>query len=405
MFLPEQWPSYFERAAGVEIWDLDGNSYIDMCYNALGACVLGVADPDVDAAVVAAIGKGTISTLNCPEEVALADVLCKLHPWAEMARFARCGGEAMAVAVRIARSATGRSRVAFCGYHGWHDWYLAANLSEPDALGAHLIAGLAPDGVPQQLAGTAVPFHYNRADELTAIVDGPGEPLAAIVMEPIRLAQPEPGFLDAVRKIATAAGAVLIYDEVSAGFRLTTGGSHLTLGCDPDMAVLAKALGNGYPTAAVIGRADVMQAAQHSFISSTFWTERIGSVAALATIQKHGECDVATHLIRIGERIQHGLREAADRAGLPIHVRGIAPLTHFTIDGPESQPAHTLFTQMMLDSGFLATKGFYSTYAHTDAHVDRYLEAAEAAFRAIAAGDIAGQLRGPVAHTRFERLA
>jgi glutamate-1-semialdehyde aminotransferase len=151
MFLPDQWPSYYSRARGVEVWDLDGNKYIDMSYNGIGACVLGAADPDVDEAVKAAIDAGSMSTLNAPEEVELAELLCELHPWAEMVRYARSGGEAMAIAVRIARAKTRRDRVAFCGYHGWHDWYLAANLAEEKALDGHLLPGLEPTGVPRGL--------------------------------------------------------------------------------------------------------------------------------------------------------------------------------------------------------------------------------------------------------------
>src|SRR5215831_6068733 len=194
MFLPEQWPSYYSKARGAEIWDLDGNRYIDMSHNGVGACILGYADPDVDAAVSQAIEYGSMATLNCPEEVELADLLCELHPWAGMARFARCGGEAMSVAVRIARAHTGREKIAFCGYHGWHDWYLAANLGEDHALDGQLLPGLQPAGTPRSLRGTAFPFHYNNIDELRNIV-ADNKDIAAIVMEPARNEGPLPGFL------------------------------------------------------------------------------------------------------------------------------------------------------------------------------------------------------------------
>ena len=289
MFLPEQWPSYYSKAKGVEVWDLDGNKYIDMSTNGIGACILGAADPDVDAAVKRAIESGTMSTLNAPEEVELADLLCDLHPWAGMVRYARGGGEAMAVAVRIARAHTRRDKIAFCGYHGWHDWYLSANLSQEQALDGHLLPGLEPLGVPRGLIATALPFRYNHLEDLNAIVAKHESELAAIVMEPIRDQAPPPGFLEGVRKTASAIGAVLIIDEVSAGFRLITGGAHLRFNLEPDMAVFAKAISNGYPMAAIIGRSAVMEAAQNTFISSTYWTERIGPVAALATIRKHQE--------------------------------------------------------------------------------------------------------------------
>lgn len=407
-FAPGVWPTYYDRASGVEVWDLDGNRYIDMSIGGIGANVLGYADPDVDAAVRDAIARGSSSSLNCPEEIALADLLCELHSWAEMARFARCGGEAMAVAVRIARAKTGRDVVAFCGYHGWHDWYLAANLGAADALSPHLMAGLEPTGVPKALAGTAFPFRYNQLTELDAIIRDHGRELAAIVIEPIRSAQPAPGFLDGVRQRADATGAVLIVDEVSAGFRLTTGGAHRTLGLTPDIAVFSKAMGNGYPIAAIIGRADVMDAAEHSFISSTMWTERIGPVAALATIEKFARTNAATHLIAIGQRVQEGWRRIAAASSVDIEVGGIPPLSHFTFTHSDKQALKALFITRMLDHGFLASTSFYAMLAHTTAHVDAYLAAAQGVFAELAdsirAGDTAARVSAP-AVAGFGRLS
>jgi glutamate-1-semialdehyde aminotransferase/spore coat polysaccharide biosynthesis protein SpsF (cytidylyltransferase family) len=408
MFLPEHWPSYYSKVRGVEVWDLDGNRFLDMSHNGIGACILGAADPDVDTAVKAAIDSGSMSTLNCPEEVELADLLCSLHPWAEMVRYARTGGEAMAVAVRLARAFTRRDAVAFCGYHGWHDWYLAANLAEQRALDGHLLPGLDPAGVPRGLLGTALPFRYNHQEELRAIVSKCRGDLAAIVMEPLRGQDPDPGFLEEIRAIATDCGAVLIFDEITAGFRLTTGGAHLLYGVSPDMAVFAKAISNGYPMAAIIGRSAVMEAAQSTFVSSTYWTERIGPTAALAMIRKHQARDVSQHLVRIGKRVQNGWRTAADRAGVAVEIGGIPPLSHFSFVGDQSQALHTLFTQRMLERGFLASKGFYATYAHQDEHVESYLKAVEETFVAVAQasqrGNVQELLKGPVAHSGFRRL-
>jgi glutamate-1-semialdehyde 2,1-aminomutase len=408
MFLPEEWPAYYSKAQGVEVWDLDGNRYLDMSYNGIGAVILGAADPDVDRAVKAAIDAGSMSTLNAPEEVELADLLCELHPWAQMVRYARSGGEAMSIAVRIARARTRRERVAFCGYHGWHDWYLAANLAEEDALDGHLLPGLEPAGVPRGLRETALPFHYNNLDELKAIAGQYGRELAAIVMEPIRDRHPEPRFLETVREIANDLGAVLIFDEITAAFRLNTGGAHLLFRVDPDIAVFSKALSNGYPMAAVIGTADVMEAAQSTFISSTSWTERVGPAAALATIRKHQRCHVPEHLDRVGEMVQSGWRAAARRVGLNLEVGGTPPLSHFTIVGQQGPAARTLFTQLMLERGFLATRAFYATYAHQDEHVASYLAAVEETFavihRALADGTVLEALKGPIAHSGFHRL-
>jgi len=403
------WPGYFSRAKGVEVWDLDGNHYIDMSIGGIGANVLGYADPDVDHAVMSAIANGTSCSLNCPEEVGLADLLCEIHPWADQVRYARTGGESMALAVRIARAATGRDTVAFCGYHGWHDWYLAANLGTEDALGDHLLQGLSPAGVPRGLQGTAIPFHYNRLDELEEIARKWEGCLAAIVMEPIRSTPPEPGFLEQVKRIAARAGAVFIFDEISAGFRLNSGGAHQVFGVEPDIAVFSKAMGNGYPIGAVIGRGIVMEAAQKTFISSTYWTERIGPTAALATIRKHRQQNTGEHLVRIGQRVQDGWKQLAASHGLGIEVGGIPPLSHFSFAAPGRLSMKSLFVQLLLARGFLASTSFYSMAAHTDAHVDAYLAAVDEAFGEIARAECAGcveaALKGQPASPGFTRLA
>lgn len=408
MFLPELWPAYYKKAKGVNVVDLDGNEYIDMSIMGIGACILGYADRDVDNAVKKAIDNGIASTLNCPEEVELAELLCKLHPWAEMVRYARSGGEAASMAIRIARAATGRDKVAFCGYHGWCDWYLAANLGENNALDGQLMPGLEPAGVPRSLKGTALPFHYNKIEELERIVSENEKELAAIIMEPLREATPKSGFLESIRKIASSTGAVLIFDEITSCFRMNTGGIHLRLGVNPDMAVFAKAMANGYPMAAVIGKEEIMEAAQSTFISSTNWSERVGPVAALATIKKFKQEKVAEHLIDVGEKIQRGWKEIADETGLKIGVEGIPPLSHFSFKYENDLAISTLFTQEMLKRGFLAWNQFKSSYAHKDVHIKKYLKETKEVFveiaKAIDKKQVEKLLRGPIARRGFYRL-
>lgn len=403
------WPGYFDRAAGAEVWDLDGNRYVDMSIAGIGANVLGYADPDVDGPVRDAIARGVSSSLNCPEEVQLAERLIELHPWAEMVRLPRSGGEAMAVAVRVARAHTKRDIVVFCGYHGWQDWYLAANLGEVDALNGQLLPGLEPAGVPSALRGTALAFRYNKIEELEAIVAKHRTSIAAIVMEPTRDQPPSPGFLEGCRALATQAGAVLIFDEISSGLRFNTGGVHLTFGVEPDIAVFSKALGNGYAIAAVIGRATVMQSAQRSFISSTNWTERIGPVAALATLAKHERVQAGKRLVELGQRIQRGWTTHADRHGVRIHVGGIPAMSKFTFDAGDHLELKALFVQEMLDRGYLASNLYYAMYAHTDAQVHGYLDAVGEAFETIARlqarGETTSALRGAPATAGFKRLA
>jgi len=300
MFAPEVWPAYYREARGCEVWDLDGRHYYDMTHDGVGSCLLGYADPDVSEAVSKRIRHGSMCTLNSPEEVALADELCSIHGWAEQARFTRCGGEACAVAVRIARATTDRSVVATCGYHGWQDWYLAANLGAEDALRGHLLPGLAPLGVPRELRGTAVAFAYGDRDAFDAIVTAHGKNLAAVIMEPCRYVDPDPGYLEHIRDAAHRVGALVIFDEITIGWRLCHGGAHLCFGVLPDIAVFAKALGNGHPIGAVIGTKEAMDGAQNSFISSTYWTEGVGPTAALATLRKLKEKDVTRHVANIG---------------------------------------------------------------------------------------------------------
>ncbi|MFC2017461.1 aminotransferase class III-fold pyridoxal phosphate-dependent enzyme [Chloroflexota bacterium] len=389
--------------------DLDGNIYVDMSVMGVGACILGYADPEVDSAVKAAIDNGSMCTLNAPEEVELAELLCELHPWAQMVRYARSGGEAMSVALRIARAYTRRDKVAFCGYHGWCDWYLAANLGEDNALDGHLLPGLEPAGVPRGLRGTALPFQYNRIDQLKTIVGTNRDTLAAIVMEPQRSQPPDPGFLEEVRDIASEIGAVLIFDEITTGFRMTAGGIHLLLGINPDMAVFAKSMSNGYSMSAVIGTEKIMQAAQSTFISSTNWTERIGPSAALATIQKYRRDNVSEHLKQIGGLVTAGWEKLAQAAGLRLHTDGLPTLNHFNLDYDNGLALTTLFTQIMLDKGYLAYNQFKPSFAHQQHHVEKYLTAIEDTFaimaEAVVHRDVERRLKGPVAQLGFYRLA
>ena len=407
LFAPEQWPAYYSKAKGVSVWDLDGTEYLDMLNMSAGSCMLGYADGDVNAAVIDRIERGSMSMLNNPEEVELAELLLSLHPWARMVRYARTGGESMAVAARIVRAYTGRDTIAFCGYHGWADWYLATNLGAKDGLADHLLAGLEPKGVPKGLAGTVLPFHYNKIEELEKIV-AQNPNLAAIIMEPMHGEYPKDGFLEKVREIATRIGAVLVFDEITIGFRLTVGGAHLVLGVEPDMAIFAKGMSNGFPMAAILGKREVMQAAQDTFISSTFWTEGIGPVATLAAIRKMQKYNVPEHLSRIGALMKEVWLKAGEKHGLKVTCSEVLPLLFFGLPGPNPLAQKTLLTQEMLKRGILASTNFYASYAHNDTHVARYAAALDEVFaiivKAAAEGTTENLLEGPVAHAGFQRL-
>ncbi len=406
-FLPDQWPTYFKKAKGCEVWDLDGNRYLDFSYMGIGANILGYCDPDVNRAVMRVIKDGNMTTLNAPEEVELAELLLKLHPWAGMVRFGRTGSDATQIAVRIARAYTRRDKVAFCGYHGWTDWYIAANIGNKRALDDQLLPGLKSLGVPRVLKGTALPFHYNDIDELKAIVKK--NKIGVIIMEPIRELEPENNFLGKVRRIANQVGAVLIFDEITSGFRMAPGGAHVKYGVTPDIVLYGKGLGNGYPMSAIIGKKKIMDVAQETFISSTYWTERIGPAAALATIEKTLEKNVPRHLVATGKAITRGWKAAAKKHGLKITTFGIPPLTHFRFGyGERNQALLTLFNQEMLARGFITTNAVYTSYAHKKTHVNQYLRAVNQVFailkEALTKNDIKRRLKGPVADPTLKRL-
>jgi len=410
MFLPELWPAYYSKAKGCKIWDLDGNEYIDVSYMGIGSNVLGYANDEVDAAAKDAIDNGGMCTLNAPEEVYLAEKLIDLHPWAGGVRYAKAGGEAMALASRIARAHTNKDIILFCGYHGWHDWYLSANLANKNALDDLHIPGLEPLGVPKGLAGTNLPFHYNNIDEFYALMDKHKDNIAAVVIEPIRNDYPKDDFLKKIRTYTEKNGVVLVFDEVSAGFRLCSGGSHRVLGVNPDIAVFAKGMTNGYPLTAVVGKHDVMDVAQETFISSTFYTERIAFAATLKSIEVYERERVWEKQSELGKLIQRGWKEQANATGLKIDVGGILPMSHFSIVGNENPLIYKTFvTQEMLKRGYIASNSFYTSNAHSVEIINQYLEHLGEVFKRIAELNELGitvesQLECGVCQSGFGRL-
>ena len=407
MHLQKGWPSYFSKAKGCRVWDLDGTEFIDAGLFGIGTNILGFGHPKVDEAVMHVVKSGNMSTLNCPEEVYLAEKLVEMHPWAGMVRLTRSGGEACAVAVRIARAYSGKSTVAFCGYHGWHDWYLSANLSEDAALDGHLLPGLSPVGVPRGLAGSARPFAYNDREELVKILED-GD-VGVIFMEVRRGSEPDPGFLENVRLLASQYGAVLIFDECTSGFRKTFGGLHLDYGVEPDIATFGKTLGNGYAINAIVGRTEIMQAAQDTFISSTFWTERIGPTAALATLAVMEEEDAPARIDKIGLKVRALWESLGSETGLKVVPAGIPSIGTYSIDGFDPIVAKTFVTQEMLKRGFIAGNALYASIEHTDEILDQYRGQMLEVFRMISSTDgtedLTTRLDGGPAQSGFQRLA
>ena len=408
MFLPDLWPSYYKKAKGCEVWDLDDKHYYDFAQMGVGSCTLGYANDEVDAVVIDAVQNGSMCTLNSFEEVELAERLIELHPWAERARFARSGGEACSIAVRIARAYTGKSMVAFCGYHGWSDWYISANIGDDSRLDEQLLPGLKPLGVPRELLNTAVPFMYNDIQSLENIVDQYQNEIGTIIMEPRRGEEPTPGFLESVRKIASRIGAVLIFDEITSGFRMCIGGIHKKYGVSPDMGVFGKALGNGFPITAIIGEKDIMEAAEKSFISSTFWTERIGYAAANATLEEMITINAPTLLIKYGDMIVNGLNSLANKHDLSLVISHMSPIAHTDWDYDNGLAIQTLYAQEMLERGFLVSSAIYSCTAYTETIIQDFLNNTDEVFAIISdglkKGNIEKMLKGPIKQSGFARL-
>lgn len=406
MFLPKLWPAYYRKANGIEVVTLDGIKLLDFSYMGIGSCILGYCDVDVNSEVHNSIDRGNMTTLNCPSEIKLTKLLCKLHPWADMARYTRSGGEACAVAIRISRTASNKDKIAFCGYHGWHDWYLSANLNNDDELKEHLLPGLKPNGVPKNLKNTAFPFRYNHIEDLEKIIDT--EDVGTIIMEPIRNIKPENNFLQKVKEIATKHNIILIFDEITSGFRLNTGGIHLLYNIEPDIAIFGKAISNGYPISAIIGKKNVMQHAENTFISSTYWTEDIGFIASIATINKHKKLDVGNYINTLGIYFQNNLKNIAIKTDINITVSGIPALTTFNFNYDNNLEIKTLYIQKMLEKNILAKNVLYLSYAHTKQDIDYYLLCIEEIFNylcpLIKNNDIKKNLIGEVVHSDFKRL-
>ena len=407
MFLPNLWPSYYNKSKGCEVWDLDGKHYYDIGIMGIGTCVLGYANDAVNDAVKNSIDNGSMSTLNAPEEVELAEKMLEIHTWAGHVRFAKTGGEAVTIALRIARAHTQKTKIAFCGYHGWHDWYLSANLNDDDGLGSQLLPGLSTDGIPKELKNTAFPFNYGNYEKFDEIIGNFGDELGVVIMEVQRYKSLDIDFLKHIRKITTDLGIVLIFDEISSGFRVNIGGMHLLHGVNPDMAVFGKALGNGFPIAAILGTANVMSSAQSTFISSSYWTERTGYVAALKTLEFYKEKNVIEAISKTGMFIRKGLTDIFDKTKLNISVLGGLDSV-VAMDIQEENPLllKTIFIQEMLDRGFLASNLIYVSFAHTQDVIDKYLENALEVFQLIANNkdNLDSLLKSEISHNGFQRL-
>ena len=371
LFLPKYWPAYYKKTKGCEITDLNGNKYYDLSLMGVGTNILGYSNKQVDKKVMQVVKSGNMSTLNNPDEVTLAEMLLDINKWADQVKFARTGAEASTIALRLARAASGKDNVAFCGYHGWHDWYLASRLNNPDALDTQLMADLKSDGVPKYLKGTSFPFRYNNISDLKKIISY--KKIGAIIMEVSRNIPPENNFLQNVKNIAKKNNIVLIFDECSSGFRETYGGINIKYNIIPDIIIFGKALGNGYAINAVVGKKSVMNKIDNTFISSTFWTERIGYVAGIATLKEMKRLKSWKIISSKGDFIKDEWKKISDRYNLDIDISGLRPMPSFKFNFKEHNILKTFITQEMLKKGFLASNTIYLSVSHNENILKKYL--------------------------------
>ena len=407
LFHPKKWPAYFKKSSGINIWDLDGKKYRDLSLMGIGCNIMGYANKNIDNAVIKALKNGNGSTINSYEEVELCERLLSLHKWADMAKLAKTGGEASAMAVRIARAATGKDKIAFCGYHGWHDWYLSANIKNKNNLSSHLMGGLEAKGVPKNLKNTAFPFTYNNLDELNNIIKN--HDIGAIKMEVSRNFKPKNNFLKKIRSICDRKNIVLIFDECTSGFRQTFGGLHKLYNVEPDIAWFGKALGNGYSISAIIGKREIMDHAQDTFMSSTFWTERSGSVAALETLKQMEKIKSWEIITKKGKKVQKKWNEIAKSNHIKINVLGIPALSTFSIESEEWLKYKTFISQEMLKKKMLCGNALFLSVKHDEKTLNDYFDNLNDIFKKISkfenkSLDIDSFIDGSICQSGFQRL-
>jgi len=407
LFLPKKWPAYFSKAKGCHIWDLDKNRYLDMSYMGVGTNVLGYANQKIDKKVINSIKNSNMSTLNSAYEITLAEKLIDIHHWADKVRFTRSGGEANAVAIRLARAFTRKDNVAICGYHGWHDWYLSSNLSNKKNLDKHLLKNLNVLGVPKKLKGTVFPFKYNDFSYLKKLIKTKN--IGTIKMEVVRNVLPKNNFLKKVRDIATKNNIVLIFDECTSGFRGSFGGAHKLYGVNPDIAIFGKAIGNGYAINAIIGKKQIMDMANSTFISSTFWTEKIGYIAAISTLDEMKKIKSWEKVNKAGSKVKNFWKSKSKKYKIKLITQGLNSLPSFYIESKNWFKYKTLISQELLADKILGTNAFYPSIFHNNKILKKYFFSMNKIFKLISSCEnkkknINELLNSPVALAGFKRL-
>ncbi len=371
-YLPKLWPSYFSKSKKCYLWDLSNKKYTDVCLMGVGTNILGYANPKIDKKVFEAINKGNMTTLNCPEEVEFSEKLLSINTWADKVKLARTGGELNSIAIRLARAATNKTKIAVCGYHGWHDWYLAANLKNKNNLNNHLFKGLNAKGIPKELKNTVFTFENNNFNQILKLTQK--YDLAAIKLEVTRNNDTDIKFIKKLRKLADTKKIVLIFDECTSGFRETFGGIHKNFGVNPDIALFGKSIGNGYPITALVGKDSIMDYCKDTFISSTFWSDRIGPTAGLATLNEMEKLKSWKQISARGKKIKKNWERLAYNHNLNISIQGVSSLPNFYFKNRNNLIYKTFITQEMLKKNILSTMAIYVCIDHSETILNRYFD-------------------------------
>ena len=381
-FLPNNWPTYFSKAKGIEVWDLNNTKYIDMSLMGVGTSTLGYANNYIDKNIHKVISKGINTTLNCLEEFQLAKKILKYDNFADQIKFARGGGEAMSLAIRLARANNQTTKIAFSGYHGWQDWYLAANLKNITNLNNHLLKNLIPLGIPKELKGSTIPFRFNDFDQINKIAKS--EKLAAIVIECGRYNYLSKDFVKKINKLCKKNKICLIVDEITTGWRETNGGLYKLLNLKPDIVVYGKSIGNGYAISAIVGKKKYMKFANKTFVSSVAWTERIGFTAGIYVIDYFTKKKVSENLVRMGNLIKRGWIKSAKKNKILIEIGDIKTIPTFRFKYESyNEKLYTIFTDLMLKERYLATNAIYLSNSHNFNYIKKYLKVVDIVFEKI----------------------
>ena len=380
MFLPNEWPTYFHKSKNCYVWDLNNRKYIDMIF-AVGTNVLGYSNIEINKAVNKAVENGNLTTLNSLEEINLANELLKINKWAGMVKFARSGGEANTISIRIARAYLKKKHnIAACGYHGWHDWFLSSNLRDRSNLNYHISKNIKTAGVPKKLANTTFLFKFNDLKKLEYYLKSKN--IGIIKMEVQRNITPEKDFLLKVRKLANKYKAVLIFDECTSGFRETYGGIHQNYGVNPDIIIFGKALGNGHAINAIIGKTKIMKSCNKTFLSSTFWSERVGFSAAIKTLQIMKKKKTWKLIKSKGLYLKSKWRKISKKNNLDIEIFGLDSIPQFKFK-KNHNILKTFITREMLKRGYLASNVIYLSVSHTKKIIDNYIKNLDIIFNKI----------------------